>query len=324
MTEQNQARPAATPTSVATTSAPSTQELALMKKDVVDIVAAKINKLVTDGELHLPDDYSAENALKSAWLILQETTDKNKVLVLRSCTKDSIANALYGMIIQGLNPAKKQGYFIAYGNQLQFQRSYFGTAAVAKRTLNCFEPWSEVVYEKDDFEYEIKSNRKQITKHTQRLENIDQSKIKAVYCVIEFQDNRTTYTEIMTMEQIKESWKASKANPDAVDSIHRRFTDQMAKRTVINRACKLLINTTTDNDLLIEHFNRSDQQVAEYDLEVEAELLANRDPIDIIDDRDSFDDPTPGQPATAGQPALIAPLKTQKSGGQAAGNIGKE
>jgi recombination protein RecT len=40
--------------------------------------------------------------------------------VLQACTRDSIANALLDMAVQGLNPAKKQGYFIAYGKQLVF------------------------------------------------------------------------------------------------------------------------------------------------------------------------------------------------------------
>jgi len=104
-------------------------QLALVKKDTVDIVAAKVREFQERGELDLPPNYSPENAMKSAWLILQNTFDKNKKPVLHACTKDSIANSLLDMIVQGLNPAKKQCYFIAYGNQLVCQRSYFGTMA---------------------------------------------------------------------------------------------------------------------------------------------------------------------------------------------------
>jgi recombination protein RecT len=258
-------------------------ELAIIKKDVVDVVGAKINQYVSEGRLHLPDHYSAENAMKSAWLILQETVDKNKQPVLKTCTRDSIANALLDMVVQGLNPAKKQGYFIAYGTQLQFQRSYFGTAAVAVRALGCLPPFAEVVYKNDEFEYEITRTGKRIKLHSQRLENVDPKNIIAAYAVIEWPVNqaRAPYTEIMTIDQIKQSWKMSKMNPDAADSTHSKYPDQMAKRTVINRACKLLINATKDNDLLIEHFNRSEQVEAEQELNAEAELLANDEIIDI-------------------------------------------
>ena len=96
----------------------SKPELALVKTDVFDVVEGRVEKLSKSGELHLPGDYSAANALKSAWLILQSTLDRDKKPVLTSCTRDSIANALFDMIVQGLSPAKDQCYFIAYGNQL--------------------------------------------------------------------------------------------------------------------------------------------------------------------------------------------------------------
>ena len=279
--------------------------LALIKKDVVDVVAKKVEGFIAAGELHLPANYSPDNAMKAAWLILQETLDKDKKPVLTACSKDSIANALLDMVVQGLSPAKKQGYFIAYGSKLTFQRSYFGTAAVAMRALGCLEPRAEVVYQKDEFEYEITRTGKVVTKHSQKLENIDPKAITAAYCVIEWPgDKKPAYTEIMTMAQIKQSWKMSKMNPDAADSTHNKYPDQMAKRTVINRACKLLINATNDHDLVIETFNRTDQTIAEAELEEEAGLLANRDVIDIeakVEEGDGVDEAPPEDSPEAGK-----------------------
>jgi recombination protein RecT len=108
-------------------------QLAMVKKDTVDIVAAKVKQFQENGELHFPANYSPENAMKSAWLILQTIKDRNQKPALEVCTRDSVANALLDMVVQGLNPAKKQCYFIVYGNQLVCQRSYFGTMAVTKR-----------------------------------------------------------------------------------------------------------------------------------------------------------------------------------------------
>ena len=102
------------------------------KKTVVDLVADRVRVFQESGEINFPRGYSPENALKSAWLELQsiQTTDKKPVLT--ACTQSSIANCLLSMVVQGLNPNKKQCYFIAYGDQLTLQRSYFGAMTVAK------------------------------------------------------------------------------------------------------------------------------------------------------------------------------------------------
>ena len=178
--------------------------LALIKKDVVDVVGKKVQEFVSRGELHLPPNYSVENAMKSAWLILQNTFDKDKRPVLQVCTKDSIANALLDMAVQGLNPAKKQGYFIAYGRQLVFQRSYFGTMAVTKRVAGAKDIFAEIVYKGDEFEYTIKNGNKYITKHVQRIENVDPDNIVAAYCTIIFDDERQL-TDILTWPEIQKA-----------------------------------------------------------------------------------------------------------------------
>lgn len=73
-------------------------QLATIKQEVFDIVERKVHEYTDRGELVLPAGYSAGNAMKSAWLILQETTDTNKRPVLENCTKPSIINALQTML----------------------------------------------------------------------------------------------------------------------------------------------------------------------------------------------------------------------------------
>ena len=120
----------------------------IVKADTVDVVAAKVRKFQENGELHFPANYSPENAMKSAWLCIQETKDRNSRPALEVCTKSSIANALLNMVVQGLNPAKKQCYFIVYGNQLTLQRSYFGAIHIAKTVDPSIEDvTAHVVYE---------------------------------------------------------------------------------------------------------------------------------------------------------------------------------
>jgi recombination protein RecT len=264
------------------------QSLAIMKKDVVDVVEARVRQFKQSGELQFPANYSPENAMKSAWLTLQGISDRNGKPALEVCTKDSVANSLLDMVVQGLTPAKKQGYFIVYGNKLVFQRSYFGTMAVAKQVDSSIEDiFAEVVYEGDAFKYRINRGKKEITEHEQALENINGGKIKAAYCLIVNKDGEVKRTEIMTMDEIKQAWKQSQMRP--VDekgnikagSTHDKFTAEMCKKTVINRACKAIINSSSDSNLFKRSFNRADEIATEEKVEQEIIENANGDIIDI-------------------------------------------
>jgi recombination protein RecT len=267
------------PTNTPAPTAPQNQ-LAMLKKDTADIVAARVRQFQESGEINLPDNYSVENAMKSAWLILQGVQDRNFKPALSVCTKDSIANSLLDMVVQGLNPAKKQGYFIVYGDKLAFQRSYFGTMAVAMQVDDSIaEIVPEVVYEGDKFAYKIVRGKKEISVHEQALENINGGKLKAAYCLIINHDGEIIKTEIMTIDEIKKAWAQSQMKP--IDekgmikpgSTHEKFTADMAKKTVINRACKPIINASNDSYLFRKSVNRSSE--IKTDEEVAAEIAEN-------------------------------------------------
>lgn len=215
-------------------------------ENISEQVLSRIEQFQKDGSMILPKNYSVENHMKSAWLALQEVEDKEHHKALQICTKESIANSLLDMVLQGLSVSKKQGYFIVYGNTLIFQRSYFGTIALAKRAGGMVsEPVANVIYDGDDFQYEIdpKTAKVAIIKHSQKLENIDNSKIKGAYALVTLADG-TTQVTIMSMQQIRAAWGqgATKGNSPA----HKNFAEEMAKKTVIGRACKAIINSSDD------------------------------------------------------------------------------
>lgn len=219
----------------------------VVKKDVVDGVLAKVTAFKESGELKIPKDYSPENALKSAWLILQEAVDRNNKPVLQVCTKESIANALLKMVVLGLSPLKKQGDFIPYGTSLTFQEEYTGNIALAKRYGNLKSIKANAIFKGDEFVFEVGiDGRKRILKHEQKLEHIG-GEVVGAYAVTELTDG-TIDTEIMSISQIKNAWNqgAMKGGSPA----HKNFSDQMAIKTVINRACKPLIRGSNDVVLL--------------------------------------------------------------------------
>ena len=267
------------------TPAPVKQEsqLQLIKRTVVDVVSEKVHKFISNGELNLPANYSVNNALKSAWLLLQVTTDKDGKRALDICTRDSIANALLDMIVQGLNVGKKQAYLIVYGKTLTCQRSYFGSMAVAQMVEPKIAEFAyAVVYEGDTFKYGIKLGKKMITEHEQDIQNVDKKKIVAAYCIALDKAGEPFKTEIMTIDEIKQAWRQSKMNP--IDdkgnikdtSTHGKFSADMALKTVINKCCKVIINASSDNSLLLERINRNEDLADRAQVEEEIEAEANQ------------------------------------------------
>lgn len=216
--------------------------------------------------LSFPADYNPTNALMGAYLIMKETTDKNGKCILESCSQASIANSLMDMATLGLNASKKQGYFIAYGGKCQFQKSYFGNITLARRnglkTIN-----AEIIYDGDTFKYHIENGMKVIDVHEQDFMNIDNDKILGAYAAAVMDDGRKV-VEVMNINQLKKAWNQRMGGlKEDASSTHMKFKDQMAKKTVINRLCKLIGNTSTDGNIS-EISDRLDE-VAEVDMVAE-------------------------------------------------------
>ncbi len=288
-----------------------------VQKDITDSVLVRINEFREAGELAFPQGYSPENALKSAALILTDTKTRDNEPVLEHCTKNSIANSLLEMVVQGLSPMKKQCSFIAYGTKLSMQREYNGTIALAKRFASVKDtPVANIIYEGDEFVYEIdpETGKKKIVKHIQSFENIDNSKIKGAYAVVRVEGENLPYIEIMTMKQIRDAWNQGpmKGNSPA----HKNFPDQMSKKTVINRGCKILINSSDDSALaLIEHtsgkqeLNVEDVDAQEVTIEEEIKDQANAGEVISMDDtpEEQLQDMTQKEKKEPEQQTIIQP-----------------
>lgn len=232
-------------------------ELSIMQKDITDSVNLRVKQLETDG-LRLPANYNASNALKTAFFAIKKVETKdgyNKVNWLEKFgqdhrAKESIANALLDMVTQGLSPAKTQVYFTPYANELKMQRSYFGTQAVVKRLTNVKDIFAEVVHQDDVFKIGSDGFRTTVTEFEPSFENLDKPIIGA-YAVVKTIDDELVFT-VMTKKEIDQSWSKAKMH-----NVQKEFPQEMAKRTVINRAAKNFINTSDDSDLLVDSINRT-------------------------------------------------------------------
>lgn len=230
MTQQNQQPPFLIQTS-------ATQQL------VAEIVTTDFANLQKKQGYKVPEGYNVSNALQAAVSALPQVKDIDRA------TPDSVKKSLFDMVVQGLDPSKTQAYFIVYGNQLQMQRSYFGTQQVLKRLPEIDDIHASVVRAGEEFEVDYEEAGDLIvTNHKTSFGALD-GEIIGAYAVIKMTDGTKRY-EVMTKKQIDQAWDQSKTK-----NVQNKFPAEMAKRTVINRAAKNIINTTTADSALAQAIN---------------------------------------------------------------------
>lgn len=224
----------------------------ILPKNYTDVIMNTVVNYQQNGQISFPKGYDMPNAIKSAYLTLQSTKDKNGQSFMEVCTKQSIATSLLDMVVQGLDVSKKQAYFIIRGNELTLMRSYFGSQLALKRLPNIKDIWATVIYKGDVIKEEVIDGNRVITEHKTEFGNSD-NEIVGVYAVIETTNGEKKYT-IMTKKEIDVSWNKSSSSQRLV---HKEYPQEMAKRTVINRACKNYVNTEIGYDKYIEAYNRT-------------------------------------------------------------------
>lgn len=229
---------------------PASQNATALKKKQEDVstqVLDRVSEMEQAGALVLPKGYHAGNALKSAWLYLQNIEDRNHNKAIDSCTKASIANVLLEMVIRGEHPMK-HCYFIPYGNQLTFMEKYTGKLMRSKRDTEIAEVNANVVREGEEFVFTVdKKGLLQLVSHKPSFQTMGKP-IVGAYAVVVNKDG-STHLEVMTMDMIQKAWnQGGFGDKDRQTGAHKNFTDQMCKKTVIARACKVALESSSDRD----------------------------------------------------------------------------
>ena len=204
----------------------------------------------------LPKGYNLGNEIETAMFYIAQNTD-----ALQKCPQDSIVSALRDMALQGLSISKKQIYPIVYGNLLQMQRSYFGDITVLKQFFPYFEVTANVLYQGDKYAYRYDEigNYYYITDVESSLENRDKPIIAAFGTIYDIRTKERVYGCVMTWNEIQKNWSKAKTH-----NVQNDFPQEMAKRTLIRRMCKLFINTSSNlSSEVVSAYNRSTD--AEYD-----------------------------------------------------------
>lgn len=205
-----------------------------------DAAIAIIRNYVEKG-LVLPSNYSYINAIKSSIMVISEMRDKEGKSPIETCTPISIQTALVDMAQQGLDVSKGQGYFSKRGNRLVFRRQYHGLTTQIQRLFPEYTPVPRVIYQGDDFEYETdpKTGCRKLVRHVQKIENMDNDFVGAYLYIPCLDGEKDLY--VMTKKMIEEAWKQSS---NSTLSVHKRFTDKMVCKTIINSALTPIVNAS--------------------------------------------------------------------------------
>lgn len=139
----------------------------------------------------------------------------------------------------GLNPSQMVGefYFIPYKDSITPILGYKGLITLLMRSSKVKKIWSEVVYEDDDFEYELGLEPKLL--HTPNHLAVRNSKnIKCIYACAKI-DNEVIF-KVMFKNEIQNIINMSKVPNDLFFNDKKDPEQWMAKKTVLKQLAKLM------------------------------------------------------------------------------------
>jgi recombination protein RecT len=215
-------------------------------------IASRLKAEINISDYH--DAYTIDTAMQAVAIIFSENNN------FQRCTPESKYKAVLSMVCQGLNPLKGQCSFVPYGDQLQLLRDYSGSIMVAKRedkriaAIN-----SKVVRDGDNFEFEIVNGCYKITKHRPTIQSLN-SDIIAAYAVAVDQSGQVIDADIMTIEDIKKTWRNRqlkyKGEPVVRQdgtihpgSNHGKYPEKMTAKTVVHRLCRSIIKSSGNESI---------------------------------------------------------------------------
>ena len=137
----------------------------------------------------------------------------------------------------GLNPSADVGefYFLPFGSKITPILGYKGVINLILRSGEISKLWSEIVYQDDEFEYELGLEPKLIHKPNHERTN---KNVKYVYAVAKLTNGETMF-KVMSKKEIMEIVEMSKY-PNALYGSNKDPQGWMYKKTVIKQLSKTL------------------------------------------------------------------------------------
>lgn len=181
-------------------------------------------------------------------LLLSSMSRNPKIM---QCSPESVLQFAMSCSTTGLEPIGAGGaWAIPYENrkngtvELQFIPDYRGLVNCAKRAECIKDAYAEVVYEKDEFDYELGLEPRLIHRPARGERGV----LEAAYCIIVFPDDTKRFV-VMGKEEIEGIRKRSRASDVGP---WRSDPAEMWKKTVVRRAMKPFAGASQSLDAAIQ------------------------------------------------------------------------
>lgn len=201
-------------------------------------------KLSTDNQISefkkvLPANMSFDKFERVAITALSNNPD------IAKCELSSVIGSLIKCAQDGLLPDNREASLVKFGNHAQYLPMVAGVIKRMKNsgdvsTVNAF-----VVYEADDFAYEIIDGEQKL-RHVPNVIAEDRGKVKAAYAAVKMKDG-SVHTEVMHIKDLEKTRNSSRSKNSPA---WRDWTDEMYKKTVIHRAAKRVPSCSEVEEML--------------------------------------------------------------------------
>lgn len=179
----------------------------------------------------LPKHVKVEHLLKAAGIAAIQNP------ALYACSEASIWQSMMNAAALGLEPGgpRQVAALVPYKGICQFQPMYRGLIELALRDGRIQAIEAHVVHKNDKFKCRFGSDP--VLEHEPCWEG-DPGDTIAAYAIARFKDGSGYVPEVMTRAELDKVQKSSKANRS--DSPWAQWPDEMRRKTVIKRLCKLI------------------------------------------------------------------------------------
>ena len=168
---------------------------------------------------------------------------------------ESVVAAMMACVHLDLMPNTPQqyAYLIPYESprgsgkfDIQFQLGYKGLLEIADRTGKIKAIYAELVFEGDEFDVSLGTERQLIHKPDLDVDRTDYSKVTSAYMMAVLTNGEKLF-EIMTRKQLDKIQQSAKAS--STDAPWAKWATEMARKTVVKRGIKLLPSSGKDSRL---------------------------------------------------------------------------
>lgn len=223
-----------------------------------------LQRMATEFEAVLPPQIPTERFVRTAITAIGMQPD-----LLRT-DRRSLMGACMKAAQDGLLPDGREAALVIFKGKAQYLPMVAGLLKKARQSGQISSISAHVVYQHDQFDYELGDNERI---HHKPMITGERGRPIAVYAIARTTDGGA-YREVMSVaqvEKVRASSRAANAGPWST------WWDEMARKTVIRRLAKYM-PSSTDLDQLLQRDNETDAGP------VQAVSVGEAEPVDVITD----------------------------------------